>query len=976
MICTLTPEPSESLDGWSSSYGQSPEEAYHLLLNANPLPMWVYDLDTLRFLEVNDAALENYGYSREEFLSMSITDLRPVEEVSRLLEFSLLLQQGVPPRPGSYPVGIWRHRKKDGTPIDVEIIGTPLPYAHRRAVAILATDVTERLRSQAQAIEQTRMATLMAETGAALGSAVTLNEGLQHCAEILAAAMPAPFARVWTLTHADGVLELQAGAGAGAPTDQERIRVGVCRIGRIASEAKSHRTNSILEERLPAADGVCDPAWARSQGIHAFAGCPLIVEGRVIGVAAVYAHHALSDAAVQAFESVTGGIAQFIKRKRAETALRESDERIRLLLDSTAEAIMGVDIEGNCTFANQAALRMLGYDDAASLAGKNIHALAHHTHSNGDPFPEADCAIRRSILSGQGSHSDDEIFWRADGTSFPAEYSCYPVFKDGEVTGAVITFLDIIDRKHAEEEQRKLALLVESSDDFIVMASPGGKTIYINQGGCRMIGLDRSHDAIGADVSRFHTESAWAKIQEEVMPAATKAGQWHGEIQLRHWATGAPIDGLMNAFLVRRPETGEVLCMATVIRDITARKRAEEEQRKLAAVIENSNDFIGMASPEGRVLFVNPAGLKTLGVDHNDEVRGREILELVAPEDRDKFRDESLAALLRNGRSENEVRFVNRRTGAYVSMQQSNFFVTDPQSGQVLALATISRDISERKRVEEALRTAKDAAESANRLKSEFLANMSHEIRTPMNGILGMADLALDTELTGEQREYIEAVKLSADRLLTLLNGILDFSRIEAGKLSLQMADFDVHRMLEEILEPLRPDAAEKALEITCGVAREVPRMVRGDAGRLRQVVSNLVSNAIKFTQHGRVTLTVEAEQCGSQRPERTQGKAPGRIAEDFEPRELPLHVTVRDTGIGIPREKQQLIFEAFRQADGSMTRKFGGTGLGLAIASRLVERMGGRIWVESEVGAGSEFHFTVPLGKAAAPAVSPQNIP
>jgi PAS domain S-box-containing protein len=214
MICTPTTEPSESLAGWIPACGQSPEEAYHLLLNANPLPMWVYDLDTLGFLEVNDAAVQHYGYSREEFLSMSITDLRPLEEVPRLLEFSLLLQQAVPSRPGSYAAGIWRHRKKDGTPLDVEIIGTPVPYARRRAVVILAMDVTERLRSQAQAIEHTRMATLIAETGAALGSAVTLKEGLQQCAEILARTLPAPFVRVWTLNQADGMLELQASAGA------------------------------------------------------------------------------------------------------------------------------------------------------------------------------------------------------------------------------------------------------------------------------------------------------------------------------------------------------------------------------------------------------------------------------------------------------------------------------------------------------------------------------------------------------------------------------------------------------------------------------------------------------------------------------------------------------------------------------------------------------------------------------------------
>jgi PAS domain S-box-containing protein len=492
------------------------------------------------------------------------------------------------------------------------------------------------------------------------------------------------------------------------------------------------------------------------------------------------------------------------------------------------------------------------------------------------------------------------------------------------------------ERELALEEQYRD--LFENASDLIQAVDAQGRLLYVNPAWRKTLGYSAEEVANLSIQDIFHPNS-----REHCL-----------EI-FRRLRSGETFDHLEAQFISKSGELvvvegsadckmsgGKVVSTHSILRNVTERRRAEEARSFLACIVESSDYAIFGTDLRGAIVSWNGAAKSLFGYEA-DEIVGRHISLLVPPEGQEDV-PRILGQVARGERiSHHETRAL-RKDGERVDISLTVSPLRNADDA-VIGGATIAHDISSRKQAELELQKAKEDAEAANRAKSEFLANMSHEIRTPMNGVLGMTELALGTELTSEQREYLDMVKISADTLLTVINDILDFSKIEAGKLDLDVTAFRLRESLDRILAPLHLRARQKGLELLCDVCPEVPEELLADRIRLTQVLGNLLGNALKFTSQGEVELKVLLE---------------SRQADG-----ATLHFAVRDTGIGIPVAKQKSIFEAFAQADGSTSRRYGGTGLGLTICSRLVEMMGGRIWVESQPGYGSCFHFTVRVGLA-----------
>jgi two-component system, sensor histidine kinase and response regulator len=522
----------------------------------------------------------------------------------------------------------------------------------------------------------------------------------------------------------------------------------------------------------------------------------------------------------------------------------------------------------------------------------------------------------------------------------------------GVVVRVIGLNLDITERKQLENTLRQerifLRTLIDNIPDSIYVKDTAGRRVIANVAQVRLVGKESEAEVLGKDDFDLHPRELAEKfVADDKLVLQTGESLINREEYLldkngqKRW--------LLTTKMPLRDENGKIVGLIGLGRDITSRKEADQalkdSEERFRELFENASDLVCTMDLEGNLTSVNKSGERLTGYTQSEAVT-MNLAQIVTPEMFEVTRE-----MMSRKRDEDVTTTyeldIMRKDGGQVTLEISSRLLN--QQGKETGIQAIGRDITQRKQVKVELERARDAALESVRLKSEFLANMSHEIRTPMNGVIGMTDLLLETDLSPTQREYTDTIQGSADILLTIINDILDFSKIEAGLMRFEKIDFELRGSVEATVELLAERAQAKGLEVASLVYRDVPTALQGDPGRLRQVLTNLIGNAVKFTDQGEVVVRVTKV---------------NETASD-----ALLRFEIQDTGIGVSAEAQRGLFQAFTQADGSTTRKYGGTGLGLAISKQLVELMGGEIGIESAPDRGSKFWFTGRFEKQLLPA-------
>ena len=623
-------------------------------------------------------------------------------------------------------------------------------------------------------------------------------------------------------------------------------------------------------------------------------------------------------------------------RKEAEEKLAEERNLLRTLIDNLPDSVFAKDCEGRYTLINPAEARLLGADSTAET-GKTI--FDYFSPEMATRFTADEQSV---IRSGQPFLNREDSLIDQGGNRRWLLTSKMPLKNiQGEVIGLVGIGHDITARKKIEQalqqSETKYRIIADFTHDWAFWIDEKGSYQYCSPSCERVTGYTASE--FEADPGLFmrliHPDDASRYKHHRKFEVATTGTN---DLEFRITARDGSERWLSHVCLPVRDAEGQYRGSRGNNRDITERKQAEQlvhrEKQYFQALVQNTPAAVVVIDPNENIVSINPAFEKLFGYDEA-EVKGRNLDALITTEAKraqaNAYSRQAAQGLVHG----TEQR--SRKDGTLIDVEIHGVpIVVD---GERIGALGIYHDITE-------LMRAQREAEAANRAKSAFLATMSHEIRTPMNGVVGMTSLLLDTALTTEQREYAETIRTSSEALLTIINDILDFSKIEADKLELESHPFDVRECIESALDLVSSKASEKRLDLAYLIEDGVPQVLLGDVTRVRQIVINLLSNALKFTEQGEIVINVSAQ--------------PLSHSVDVPLSMYEVKFAVRDTGIGIPPERMDRLFKSFSQVDASTTRKYGGTGLGLAISKRLSELMGGKMWVESQMGKGSVFSFTI----------------
>jgi len=925
------------------------EALYRHLFHSNPHPMWVYDLETLRFLAVNDAAVGHYGYSRDEFLSMTIKDIRPSEDWPRLYKNLQEL-----PANGLDYAGVWRHLKKDGSVIDVEITSHVLEFEKRESELVLVHDITLRLQAEEnlrESEERLRMSTELAHVAVwdYRPAANRMSRSKNHDA-----LYGLPWQDVW---------ETDTFFKAIYPGDRERLQELIKE-----SVAPGGPDRYAFDFRVIHPD----------QAVHW-----LNVVGQVV-------ERGSDGSGV----TVRGTLLDVTERKQNELALALLARRHQALL-SLPEVADALDETGFMQRAQEIAEELTGSriafihfvnddQETIELVTWSRATLAHYCHATHDKhYPVSQAGIWADALRRQAPVVFNNYAHAPGKQGLPQGHAhlerliSVPVIEGGQVrmltgvgnkdtdyTPADVETVQLLSNTIWQLVQRKRSLnALNHAHDlmrYVVENDPVAVAIldrqlhYVHVSKRYLVDFNiEGQDIIG----KHHYEvfpdlpQRWREVHQRALAGERSAcaedrfERADGSVRWSRWECGPwhEADGSVGGIVLW-------------IEVITERKEKELQLRKLALAVEQSPESIVITNAKAEIEYVNTAFTLVTGYEMA-EVVGQNPRVLQSGRTPQQTYSAMWATLTRGETWRGE--FCNRKKsgGEYTEY----VFVTPlrQEDGTVTHYVAIKEDITEKKRLAKelddyrhhledlvTLRTAEltqaqQQAEAASQAKSAFLANMSHEIRTPMNAIIGLTHLLRKQGVTPQQDERLEQIQASGQHLLGLINDILDLSKIEAGKFDLTLEDFHLSAVLDHVASLIRPSAQAKGLRIDLD-GDAVPTWLRGDPMRLRQCLFNLAGNAIKFTARGSIALRAKLLNDG------TEG--------------LRVRFAVEDTGIGVTPEQKLRLFQAFQQADGSTTRKYGGTGLGLALTRNLAQMMGGEVGVESVPGEGSTFWFTVLL--------------
>jgi PAS domain S-box-containing protein len=638
---------------------------------------------------------------------------------------------------------------------------------------------------------------------------------------------------------------------------------------------------------------------------------------------------------------------QSFKLNQLLTAVGKSEERHRELVQSAASVIVRLDPQGRVSFCNAFGLQFFGYT-LDEMLGREIGSLIDNPDdSEATPWPATLAVI---VNTPENAGSMTRRHTRRNGETAWIAWAVRGLrHASGDMTEILCIGNDITDRKRVEEallaSEERYTLVARGANDGIWDWDLRTNIVYYSPRYMEILGHTpgETQQLLDEWTKRIHPDDAETAIRANKRCADGEIDNFSVEYRMRHkdgtyrWIHGR------GASL--KDERGVVIRMAGTHTDITRRKRDEEalreSQDQLAKIFRYTPVGIAITTRrDGRLIDINETGARMLGHAKSD-IMGRLATEIglwLRQEDRDGF----LAEMARGGSIFGKELELRHKNGSSVIVLYSA--VPNHAYGEPCFLSVLV-DITERKAMEQALRRSKEIAETANKAKSEFLSTMSHEIRTPMNTILGMVDVLSATTLTTDQAHAIKAIELAGGNLLALLNDILDLSQIEAGGMIMEEKPCDILELARQLVSMMRPDAARKNLELRLETHGALPPRLYCCPDRIRQILVNLLGNALKFTQHGEIVLEVGRQE--------DEGDSPR------------LRLAVRDTGIGIPADKQALIFDRFTQLNASANRQFGGVGLGLAICKKLTEMMGGRLRVESSQDHGSTFTLTLPLRPA-----------